>query len=115
MRPILFAIIGSIAFVGCAEAPKKPQVEICILNVIIDEDNPDSYPEIYGDCGITDGNSIKQVKDISIQNLYNIITDRNFKPVQEMDKNICFSPKSWETTQNYVHELVNYIENRCSQ
>lgn len=113
MRLIVFVILGSILLSSCAGAPVKPQIELCVLNVI--KDSSGAVIEIYGDCGLTDGEKINVVSDMNIENLPNVLTDNVKRPVSEMDKNICQPPWSWERLQNYVDSLVNYIETRCAK
>jgi hypothetical protein len=110
---VLFIVFILSAFMfGCGgTAPAKPQIELCLLNVLTDENG--QATEIYGDCGLTNSEKINSTKDLELKVVIKNMTDRELKPIEEMDKFIAMPPASWEKLSNYVDELVNYIRHVC--
>ena len=98
---ILFVIFS----LGCKTAPKKPNVELCIVNIESGE----------ALCGNTDGGDLK-AKEATYNRLYGAIKraqNATVFPLEYIDNGVCLRPSQWGVLQNYVHNLQIYIESQC--
>ena len=80
MPLIKLLIISSI--LGCSVLPKKPQVELCIVDAL--------NSEVI--CGVT------QTRKPIVR-----------KPILHIDHGVAATPRNWEKLKNYLDSLENYI------
>lgn len=102
----LIKLLAIFSLVGCAGGPKKPALELCIINTT----NQVAY------CGTTDGENITKFSDVNYEGLKRMIlfaSDLETKPLSYLDNAVALTPKNWEPLQNYIDALEIYIKHQC--
>lgn len=95
-NPLLCLLLSSCAQLA-GNVPTKPVVDLCILD----------YVHGYGICNSTGG--MQTVADLRYRKLAaQLNSSINHIPLDQMNKDVCFSPPHWELIQNYLDEWVSY-------
>lgn len=102
MKNIMLAGILLITL-SCARVPKKPVVDLCIIDL----------PRNQLICASTDEDRISYT-DYTKAREY-IMAQKEIKviPLGESDKYVCFSPKHWQSVNIYLKKLRDYAVNMC--
>lgn len=109
MLPSKYAVIFSLALVGCGMLPEKPKVELCTLDV----------PAQEAICGTTGGASDEQLKLVPKMNAaaaFGVMTYNSQvmrKPITYVDRGVALRPDEWVKARNYIDALERYIELSC--
>lgn len=114
LRMILLAIVFSIFFIGCGSIPEKPNVPLCTVYLVKDDQNEVDYSRSRLICAYTQG--LTDIDKSGYRDVVSYIyTNKNqFQlPLSASDKYIAFSPDSWEDVSVYMKDLRNAAQKRC--
>lgn len=105
MQPKVLLIIFSLLLASCASLPKKPNVELGVID----------YPSGEVIVNMTGAPAMQRIQSVpSYRTVANAIAaSGNRVPLSTYDRAIAFKPAYWSEVQNYMNSLVRYINNHC--
>lgn len=106
---LVILLIATTSFLGCGaferpEAPEKPTIELCTLDV----------PRNECICGKAKGENIDTKEDLKkVFSELKTSGEVVRKPITYCDKFVSMPPKSWENLQVFIKDAIEYIEQFC--
>lgn len=107
MRLKALVIIFSACLCACASLPKKPSVELGVID----------YPSDQVIVNMTGSAAMARIS--SVPSYHTVAAAINSSgqrvPLADYDRAIAFKPVYWQAVQDYMNSLVRYINNHCQQ
>lgn len=106
LRKISLIIFSALVFAGCKTGPKKPQVQLCVVDV--------KSGNCF--CATTDTEAFESSDTLTHEAATQLIKsggDVEPYPIQYCHKAIAIRGQHWLTLQNYIHDLENFIKYQC--
>lgn len=102
----LMILLSVFSLVACSNLPKKPSVELCVVD----------YDRQEASCAMTDGEDVMRLGGFTYENVayavYSSPTATRY-PLIYLNKAIAFRPDSFATLEKYLHDLERYAKEKC--